>query len=177
MNTKICTKCLVEKDLSEFKYQKDTKDKLTYYCKFCLNNYIKDYYQKNKEKILIQCKEYQEKNKEKIKEYHKKWYIKNRNENYLKSRRYKKENPWVVTFDHIHARCTNPKNKDYKRYGERGIKNLFKNSKEVKFLWFRDKAYEMKEPSIDRINNDGNYCIENCRYIEKVENTRKGNRK
>lgn len=31
----------------------------------------------------------------------------------------------------------------------------------------------MKQPTIDRENNDGNYCLENCRFIEKSENSTK----
>jgi hypothetical protein len=44
-------------------------------------------------------------------------------------------------------------------------------------LWFRDKAYLLKEPSIDRINNDGDYCFKNCQFIEKPENSIKDRRK
>jgi hypothetical protein len=31
----------------------------------------------------------------------------------------------------------------------------------------------MKEPSIDRIDNDGNYTFDNCRFIELALNKRK----
>lgn len=45
-------------------------------------------------------------------------------------------------------------------------KKLTITSAEIKELWFRDKAYEMKQPSIDRIKSSGDYTKENCRYIE-----------
>jgi hypothetical protein len=78
----------------------------------------------------------------------------------------RKIQPWLYILVDIKKRCNNPKRKGYENWGGRGIKNLFKNADEIKFLWFRDKAYEMKRPSIDRIDNDGHYCLENCRFIE-----------
>lgn len=39
-------------------------------------------------------------------------------------------------------------------------------------LWFRDKAYKMVKPSIDRKDANKNYTIDNCRYIELKENYR-----
>lgn len=72
-------------------------------------------------------------------------------------------------FYDIHSRCNNPNKDNYKYYGGRGIKNLI-SQKELKELWFRDKAYLMKKPSIDRINNDGNYEYNNCRFIEMNKN-------
>lgn len=87
-----------------------------------------------------------------------------------------KNNPWVLTYIRIKQRCMNPKNCSYPRYGGRGIKCLI-TANELKFLWFRDKAYEMKKPSIDRIDNDGNYILENCRYIELSENFNRMNNK
>ena len=49
----------------------------------CINRCIagrtkKEWYEKNKDKILKHRKEYREKNKDKIKEYQKKWYKKNK---------------------------------------------------------------------------------------------------
>ena len=67
----------------------------------------------------------------------------------------------------MHARCYDTGRADYHRYGGRGITicerwHLFVN--------FRD---DMGEPppgkSLDRINNDGNYCPENCRWATHSE--------
>lgn len=77
--------------------------------------------------------------------------------------------PWVRTFHRIKERCYDPNHKYYHRYGGRGIQ-LAMDKSELKILWLRDKADDMKKPSIDRIDNDGHYTFNNCRYIEKSKN-------
>jgi transcriptional regulator with XRE-family HTH domain len=44
---------------------------------------------------------------------------------------------------------------------------------DFKELWFRDKAYLMRQPSIDRIDSTKGYEKGNCRYIEFYENSTK----
>lgn len=46
---------------------------------------------------------------------------------------------------------------------------------DFKELWFRDKAYLLKSPSIDRLDNSKGYIHGNCRFIERSENSRLGN--
>ncbi|MCK4649189.1 hypothetical protein KAT51_06675, partial [bacterium] len=50
-------------------------------------------------------------------------------------------------------------------------------SEDIKFLWFRDKAYNLGQPSIDRKDTYGDYSIDNCRFIEKVDNVRRAKAK
>ncbi len=69
-------------------------------------------------------------------------------------------------------RCSNPKATGYKYYGGKGIKFLLSEI-EFEFLWIRDEAKKMKRPSIDRIDSNGHYCFENCRFIELSENCRR----
>jgi hypothetical protein len=88
------------------------------------------------------------------------------------SRKYFKKFPWRKVFKNIKIRCTRKNFKSYKNYGGRGIKCLI-TEEELRKLWFRDKAYLMKQPSIDRKENDGNYTYKNCRFIELGENSRK----
>ena len=71
---KICTKCKIEKELSEFSTQKNGKFGVTSVCKICFNKYAKKYSQENKEKILIKSKKYYQENREMISEYRKKRY-------------------------------------------------------------------------------------------------------
>jgi len=99
-----------------------------------------------------------------------KWYRENHSR-IRKQRELKhQQEPWLRVFDHINQRCNNPKAPAYKNYGARGIK-CFISISDLKELWIRDKAYLLKVPSIDRINNDGNYTFENCRFIEFKENS------
>lgn len=72
----------------------------------------------------------------------------------------------------IRRRCEDKKSPFYKWYGGRGIKCLLKRE-DIEFLWNRDKADKLKRPSIDRIDNDGNYTLENCRFIELSENVKR----
>jgi len=70
-------------------------------------------------------------------------------------------------------RCNNIKNKDYKRYWGRGIKCEWKSFDE----FYNDMFPTYKEwLEIDRINNDWNYCKDNCKWStrkEQVRNTSK----
>lgn len=93
-------------------------------------------------------------------------------QNLIRQKNYYKKYPWKRTLTNIRQRCNNQKMSRYKDYGGRGIKCLI-TEEEIKQLWFRDKAYKMEKPSIDRINNDGNYTFNNCQYIELFENHQK----
>ena len=91
------------------------------------------------------------------------------------AKEYAKRKPWVIIRGYISARCNDPSNTSYIRYGARGVKCLI-TSDELKMLWFRDKAYLMKRPSIDRKEN-GNYTFNNCRFIELSLNSINGGKK
>lgn len=77
--------------------------------------------------------------------------------------------PWTISYKCTYNRCTNPKEPSYERYGARGIK-LLMSKEDFKKLWFRDKAYEMIRPTMHRENNDGNYEVSNCKFLENSDN-------
>src|SRR3990167_85503 len=73
----------------------------------------------------------------------------------------------------IKYRCENKKCTRFKNYGGRGIK-IFLTVSDLINLWNRDKAYLLNKPSIDRKDNNGNYTVGNCKFIEMSENKLKG---
>lgn len=87
-----------------------------------------------------------------------------------------KKYPWKLIIKRIKLRCNNPNSDSYKYYGERGIECRI-TVEELKFLWFRDKAYNMKKPSIDRKENNDHYQLDNCRFIELSDNIAEKNRR
>lgn len=92
--------------------------------------------------------------------------IKNR---YDINKSYIKNHPWLPHYANARTRCTNPKSPSYYYYGNKKI--LFKmTTEDFKELWFRDKAFLMGKPSIDRKDNDGHYTKNNCRFIELSKN-------
>lgn len=101
--------------------------------------------------------------------YNKQYKLKNAVKVKAKERLYRKNNPEFVAWHHMKQRCTNPKNKDYKYYGGRGITicGRWTNS-HIPFLADMGRR-PSKSHSIDRINNDGDYEPNNCRWATKPQ--------
>lgn len=165
MKIKKCTKCGIEKTISEFYKRKTGKFGVDSVCKECkrIQNRLTDkiYREKNKEKISKQKKIYYKKVQK---------YIKN------KKSKDRKEHPEKYILKSIKERCLNKNHRFFYLYGGRGIK-YFITEEEIRQLMIRDGYWKMKKPSIDHIDNDGNYTFENCRFIEMSENAVKNKRK
>jgi len=106
--------------------------------------------------------------KECIKLKQQQYHINNKEKNYLVKLEYIKSNPWYRLWSNAKSRCLAKSHHYYKR----GIKNFLK-VKDVKYLWERDNADKLIKPSIDRINNNGHYTIQNCQIMELAENLKK----
>lgn len=72
------------------------------------------------------------------------------------------------SWQRMKERCRNSKTNDYKYYGGRGIKI---DDRWLKFENFYADMGEKKEGlELDRINNDGDYTPNNCRWVTHKEN-------
>ena len=87
---------------------------------------------------------------------------------------FSKKDPLYFIWKNMRYRCFNPNNKSYKNYGGRGI-TICKEWEDYTIFkkWAVSNGYNPKL-SIDRIDNDGDYCPENCRWVtRKIQNNNK----
>lgn len=86
-----------------------------------------------------------------------------------------KDNPLYSTWIAMKGRCKNKKNPAYKDYGGRGIDVCERwDSGEDEMTGFECFIFDMGDKpnsdySLDRIDNEKGYCVENCRWASKVD--------
>lgn len=148
-STKRCPGCKQEYPATKkyFYKNKTKKDGLSYCCKQCQKQSHKQYYQAHK----TEMRQYQKKYRKTI-------------SGHLN----------CVFVNMIH-RCNNPKHKQYKNYGGRGIKVKFTSFDDFRDYIVNELKSDPRGLTIDRIDNDGNYERGNIRFITQAENSRNKN--
>jgi len=171
---KVCSKCQEKKPVALFHKDKSRRCGLTCYCKQCVQKKLHQYYVSNREIILGKNKTWRANNKDYLSSYFKQYALNNKRSRNAIRQSYKKRRkekfPWIYSFVGARDRCTRKSCFCYMRYGARGIKFLMTLS-QVGELWIRDKAFLMTRPVLHRINNDGDYSLRNCRFLENSEHT------
>lgn len=70
----------------------------------------------------------------------------------------------------MHRRCENPNDARWKHYGGRGI-GIDPRWNDI-HLFIEDMGLPAPKLTLDRIDNNGNYCKANCRWVPQSEQTR-----
>jgi hypothetical protein len=91
-NFKICTTCLIEKPLDEFRRKAAGRPGRQARCKSCDKDYRRQYYEANKERTAEQQRDYRENNKEKKSAYDRRFRAEHREELVERSRQYYQDN-------------------------------------------------------------------------------------
>lgn len=112
-------------------------------------------------------------NKPKLRETAKKWRQANPEKCNARIKAFYDSKPWYKSWQAAKSRCTAPGTTGYEWYGAKGI-GFHLSQEDCKRMWERDGADNQDRPSLDRIDSSGGYRLENCRYIELVENCRQG---
>jgi hypothetical protein len=67
----------------------------------------------------------------------------------------------------MRQRCDDPNHRQYRDYGGRGITY---DRRWADFgAFFADMGPRAKNESLERIDNDGNYCVENCMWATRKQ--------
>lgn len=146
MKTKICTKCNIEKDISEFSKHRIMKDGLQYYCKSCIKICAKE----NKKQIAEYQKEYRKINKIKISKQRKKYRDENKSKIFIQKKKYRENNKEHIR-EHLKKYFKENKEKT-KIYQEKNKKKILERRKIYQnFKYKNDINFKIKHNLRTRI--------------------------
>ena len=168
METKVCSRCGEEKELTLFRKRKDSKDGHRKECKICSSISDKKYRDNNKEWVKFRKKKDYEKNREKtlssVKDYRLKNIEKIREKDRIRSKKRWKENPEKIRQSFLKHKDKRIKTK---RLWETKNKEKLKNQK---------KEYIKKRKSEDIIFHLKLVCRSRLNSFLKTKNITKKNR-
>lgn len=151
METKICSKCKIEKPLSEFSRNKNKKGGVGSWCAFCAKQYNSNYYKTNKHKFVEYNKNYYQNNKEELLEYHKQY----RKNNKKQIQNWKLKNKKKIA-------------RQAKTYHENHKKHLLKCMFKYKNSLAKFDTYAHQINYAEEVNRDQNgYLLVLCVYCGK----------
>ena len=168
---KLCPNCGKSKSVSGFYRDKQTKSGYTCYCKICFIKRCRKYQQDNRAKVLIYQRKWCKANKAKKRGYAKRYYGDNKESERNRHLVYRGTLKGHIV--HVVAkakqRCTNENHPRHGRYGGRGIKLCF-SSGEL-YHWCLNNHIDPRGLEIHRIDNDGDYVLDNIEFLTKGEHT------
>lgn len=114
----------------------------------------------------VQVRDWRRLNAKTVAAYKKVYYAAHKEETHRRTSEWRKRNPEYITWLSMLWRCKNPKGRDYKTYGSRGIEVKYQN-----FYEFLSDVGDRpsKGYSVDRINNNGHYEVGNCRWATATQ--------
>lgn len=143
-----------------------------------VKEYMRDYYKDNREKLSLYNKGKYDSNAEYYKQKNREYY-----NSYWREKRTKRqeENPELNKFKNIYywvkQRCQDRNCRIYKYYWWRGIvcgrnnfQDFYNDMRESFIKQWNEIWFWRAECQLDRINNDWNYCKENCRWVTAKQN-------
>ena len=157
IQTKQCSKCKQVLPISEFHKNKQKKDGHSYHCKICDNLEGKQYYERNKTKILQRTRQYNKQHPNMLRQ------AKSKYQKTLYGHLHR-------LFDNMFARCNSHHYLSYHRYGGRGIKVKFASFDDFFDYVVNELKVDPRGLTIDRIDNDGHYEKGNIRFVTQAKN-------
>ena len=176
--TKVCTKCGLEKPLSEYYNQKGQKHGKQPRCKACQKEYRQQYYQSNRETILIRTAEYQKNHPEVGRRSNKKYQETHKDEINRRARLRDAENPEQRALIRRKAKDANPIHGLFVQTRSRAKQSNIPFTIEesdlalpevcpvlgIPLVW-TEKSRSGNTPSVDRIFPDLGYIKDNVAVI------------
>jgi hypothetical protein len=156
MESKICSKCELDKSLSEFNKNKNTKDGHSSNCRECIKLAKQIYYQINKQKILDKVKQYSEQNKNTIKDKQNEYYKLNKELLNNKHKKYYQKNKdsikkYIENYRLVNSKMIKDSNSEYRKNNKEKIKKSYKKAK-IKRLQ-NDPLFRLRESIANNIRS------------------------